>query len=137
MPLTLYVYRSDYTCGNRSPFPASLTRVVGLNIPGPTRIEEVGHDEPAVILDTRDFGFGAGPTPTFYPACYVNGDWAKMAESFSFGGRYIASSDSRFAQELRALVPNFYGAVPLHDYSLTREWEDEQARKDAAAAVPS
>lgn len=71
----------------------------------------------------------------FTPAVYLTGTtgddgddpsgWARHPDQFAFGGRYVGTSDSRFSTLIeKATGHRFYGAVPLHDYSMTRESRD-------------
>lgn len=132
--LDAYVYSHPSHSSERSPFPDA-TSVVVLHVPGGNEDAPAPGTPNVVILDSR--ASHGEPSPIFVPAVWTaESGWVKHPHQFMFGGRYIASNDSRFALMVtEARGHRFYGAVPLHDHDLTVEQEMAAGRQaDLAGA---
>lgn len=121
------IYSASYH-STRSPFPDATDVYILGALSGDYFIDAEGpSDAPAdaanVVLLIPRPGIGA----IFVPAVHGDGPtkmggWMLHPHQFAMGGRYIGTSDSRLAKLVRkATGEKFYGAVPLHDYSMTAE----------------
>ncbi len=129
------IYSGRYR-NTRSPFPDAtdvyiLGALVGNAIVDPEGPSNAPLDAANAVLLIPRGQLG----PIFVPAVYnhVVGAWLPHPDQFAMGGRYVGTSDSRFARLIRKATGNdFYGAVPLHDYSMTSEWHDSGRFRDNA-----
>jgi hypothetical protein len=101
------IYASDYGRDPLSVVASGVQEVLVVNADGPFQ------PQPGDQLVRLEGGY-AGAAVRAVP---INANGSK-APGLMFGGRYIASSDSRFGQAVereRGDGAQFYGAVPLHD----------------------
>jgi hypothetical protein len=101
------IYSSSYGRDPLSVIPSAAQEVLVINADGP-------FEPKAGVQLVRLEGGYAGSAVRAVP---INANGSK-APNLMFGGRFIASSDSRFGRAVereRGDGAQFYGAVPLHD----------------------
>lgn len=111
------IYASIYASARwqRDPLsviPSAVQEVLVVNADGPFEPED--HRGDSVVQLVKLVGGYAGSAVKAVP---INAN-GSHASGLMFGGRYIASSDSRFGAAVereRGDGARFYGAVPLHD----------------------
>jgi len=109
MGLILEVFRCSYGDCSAGGISSKYKEVTAINCEGPF---DPAPDRPPVILESHVANcVRAVPVDT-------DGRPLRRPEHTGpmFGGCYVASSDSRFGEKVRALLGHkFYGAVALHD----------------------
>ena len=112
MGLTAFIYKHRGDEQSNDGLSSRVERVTVVNIDGPFDPTE---DAPAVMLVPGNLR----GTVKVVGAVEEHGDWIEDYSLVSvgpmFGGTYVATSDSRFAEAIRAITGNYENIAPLHD----------------------